>query len=210
MSKLLGWHSRGYLPHCEGGSIPQAVTFRLADSLPKECLDAWQKELASMTEESGATEKCKRVEAYLDTGAGSCWLRDPRIAELVENALLHVDGKRYRLHAWVVMPNHVHVLITPVEGFSLSDILHTWKSYTAKEANRILGRSGKFWQEEYFDRYIRNENHYWAAIEYIELNPVKARLCEAKEQWRFGSARRRENAGETPMDRGRLPALPAS
>lgn len=133
MSKLLGWHSRGYLPHCEGGSIPQAVTFRLADSLPKECLDAWQKELASMTEESGATEKCKRVEAYLDTGAGSCWLRDPRIAELVENAVLHVDGKRYRLHAWVVMPNHVHVLITPVEGFSLSDILHTWKSYTASQ-----------------------------------------------------------------------------
>jgi len=156
-----------------------------------------------MTEESATAERCKRVEAYLDTGAGSCWLRDPRIAELVENALLHIDGKRYRLHAWVVMPNHVHVLITPVEGFSLSDILHTWKSYTAKEANRVLGRRGKFWQEEYFDRYIRNENHYWVAVEYIELNPVKARLCEVKEQWRFGSARRRENAGETP-------ALPAS
>src|SRR5438876_1134472 len=85
--------------------------------------------------------------------------------------------------AWVVMPNHVRALFTPVDGFALTGILHSWKSFTAKEGNRIVGQSGKFWQEEYFDRYMRNDRHYFASIEYIELNPVKARLCERKEDW---------------------------
>ncbi len=86
------------------------------------------------------------------------------------------------------MPNHVHVLITPFEGFTLSVILHSWKSYTAKKANRLLHRRGQFWQEEYFDRYIRTEEHYRRAIEYIELNPVMAGLCKKKEDWPFSSA----------------------
>ena len=107
---------------------------------------------------------------------------------MTERALLHFDEARYRLHAWVVMPNHVHVLITPFEGFTLSTILHSWKSYTAKEANRLLHRNGQFWQEEYFDRYIRTEEHYRRAVEYIESNPVMAGLCKKKEDWPFGSA----------------------
>jgi len=150
-----------------------------------------------MPDNEAAAEWRRRVEEWLDTGAGDAWLRDPRISQLVEDALLHFDGMPYRLHAWVVMPNHVHVLFTPMEGSTLSGILHSWKSYTAKEANRILGRSGEFWQEEYFDRYVRNEEPYWAAVEYIEQNPVKAGLCTRKEEWRFGStAKRREKLGD--------------
>jgi REP element-mobilizing transposase RayT len=73
---------------------------------------------------------------------------------------LHFDGQRYRLLAWVVMPNHVHVLIETMTGHTLAAVLHSWKSYTAKEANRLLGRTGDFWQPEYFDRFIRDDRHF--------------------------------------------------
>ncbi len=179
------------MPHFDGGSIPQSVTFRLADSLPKERLEGFENELACLPQDEATARRRELVEMYLDLGLGHVWLRDSRVAELVENALLYFDGKRYLLHGWVVMPNHVHALFTPVDGFALTGILHSWKSFTAKEGNRIVGQGGKFWQEEYFDRYMRNDRHYFASIEYIELNPVKARLCERKEDWKFGSARRR-------------------
>ena len=182
------WHSRGYLPHYEGGEIPQSITFRLHDSLPQALLHQWRGELERLPDDKRQTERRKRIDAALDAGYGECWLRDPRIGQLVEDALLHFDGQRYRLHAWVVMPNHVHVLATPLSGYSLSSILHSWKSFTAKEANRYLGRSGAFWLEEYFDRAIRDENHFNKVVEYIENNPVKAGLCEKPKNWLWGSA----------------------
>lgn len=192
-----GWYSRGYLPHFDGGEIPQSITFRLADSLPKECLNAWRDELAHLPEKEASAERRRRIEAYLDKGTGKAWLRNSHIAHLVQKGLLYFDGERYRLHAWVVMPNHVHVLLTPGTGWSLADILHSWKSYTTKKANSILGRSGNFWQEEYFDRYIRDERHFVAAVEYIKSNPVSARLCAKNEEWEFSSAAWR-HAGGTP------------
>jgi hypothetical protein len=153
------WHSRGYLPHFEGDGIPQEVTFGLCDSFPGEILDRWRNELACLQPKERETERRKKIDGYLDLGAGQALLRDVRVARMVENALLHFDAARYRVHAWVVMPNHVHILFTPENGFTLSRILHSWKSFTAKEANRIVGRRGPFWQEEYFDRYIRNREH---------------------------------------------------
>ncbi len=188
-----GWHSRGYLPHFEGGCIPQFITFRLADSLPRDRLVALRQELASLPNTEAARETQKKIEEWLDSGLGNCWLQQEQVGRLVEDALLHFDGQRYFLHAWVVMPNHVHVLVTPKEEVPLSRILHTWKSFTSKGANRILGRRGKFWQEEYFDRYIRNEKHYLVAVEYIETNPVRAGLCESMEEWPFGSAARKQH-----------------
>lgn len=115
-------------------------------------------------------------------------MNDPRIASTVQNALLFFDGRRYRLHAWVVMPNHVHALLTPLAGWELGQILHFWKSFTANECNKLLGRHGKFWQKESFDRYVRDERHYHNAVAYIERNPVKAGLCEKPEDWRWSSA----------------------
>ena len=172
------WYSRGYLPHFDGGEIPQAITFRLWDSFPRERLEAWREELTHLPEKEAALERRKRIEEYLDRSFGKCWLREPRIAELVQTALLYFDGDRYRLYAWVIMPNHVHALLTPGTSWSLSEILHAWKSYTTHQANRLLVRQGKFWQEESFDRYIRDEHHFSAAVEYIEANPMKAGLCE--------------------------------
>jgi putative DNA methylase len=101
MVERRGWHSRGYLPHFEGGTIPQLVTFRLADSLPKERLKEWERELATMPHNEAARERRERIDAYLDMGFGSARLEDPRVADVVENALLHFDGSRYRLHAWI-------------------------------------------------------------------------------------------------------------
>lgn len=182
------WHSRGYLPHFDGGSIPQSITFRLVDSLPTVQLRKWESELKALRFQEAETERRRRIEEYLDKGNGEVWLSQISIAKLVEQALLCFDGQRYCLHAWVIMPNHVHVLITPQPGNELSQILHSWKSFTAKKANGLLGRTGAFWQEEYFDRFVRNEKHFEDALKYIEFNPVKAGLSEAPESWQFSSA----------------------
>ncbi|MGH9446579.1 MAG: REP-associated tyrosine transposase [Terriglobia bacterium] len=183
-----GWHSRGYLPHFEGGAIPQMITFHSAGSLPAEVLARFENELRTLPETKASPERRRLIEGYLDSGAGPCWLAREEVARLVQNALLHFDGKRYRLHAWVIMPNHVHVLITPLEGHMLAQTVHSWKSFTAKEANKLLGATGRFWQPEYYDRFIRDERHYRVAIEYIEVNPVNAGLCAKPEDWPFGSA----------------------
>ncbi|HEX3128772.1 MAG TPA: transposase [Thermoanaerobaculia bacterium] len=131
------------------------------------------------------------VSKYEDAGYGACWLRDDRIAATVEETLLVFDGQRYRLSAWCVMPNHIHTLIETWEGWSLGDVVHAWKSFTAHEANRILGRSGDFWFREYFDRFIRDDRHFSSAVNYIENNPVKAGLVGRREDWRWSSAFRR-------------------
>src|SRR5271165_3025048 len=180
-----GWHSRGFLPHFDGGAVPQTLAFRLADSLPGRVIETWREQLSNFPKSKADLELRRRIEEYIDAGHGECHLRTPRIGAMVQSALLFFDGTRYRLHAWVVMPNHVHALFTPCHSFSLSGILHSWKSYTAKEANKILGRQGQFWQEDYFDRFIRDDDHFAAARAYIENNPVNAALCSRPEEWPF-------------------------
>jgi REP element-mobilizing transposase RayT len=111
---------------------------------------------------------------------------------MVEDALRFFDGTRYRLHAWVIMPNHVHAVITPLADISVSRIVSSWKSFTALRANALLKRRGAFWQEDYFDRFIRDERHFAAAIHYVEQNPVVASLCAEANEWVFSSARHRQ------------------
>ena len=176
----------------------QTINFRLCDSMPASIIEKWQTDLDLLSKngrlEAGAPGKkalelwC-RIEEYLDAGHGNCWLKRPSIARLVEQALIHFDGQRYLLLAWCIMPNHVHVMIETREGFPLPDVLHSWKSFTANQANRLLERDGEFWQREYLDRYIRNAEHYQQAIAYIEGNPVKAGLVRTKNNWLWNSAR---------------------
>lgn len=180
-----GWYSRGYLPHLDQPGLIQGITFRLWDALPSHVVESLTAELNEATDAA----KRARIEAYLNAGHGACYLRDPRVGRLVKDALLFFDGERYRMIAWVVMPNHVHTLIEMIEGHPLHSILHSWKSYTAKKANQLLGRSGRFWFPEYFDRYIRDERHFANAVRYIHHNPVKAGLVEKPEDWPFSSAR---------------------
>jgi putative DNA methylase len=181
------WHSRGYLPHFDGELIPQFVTYRLADTLPKKVLDSYKKQLdqGSITE----IEYHDLVDEYLDRGVGETFLRLAEIAEMIEKNLLRFDEVKYRLHAWVVMSNHVHVLFTPINGYKLASIMHSIKSYTANRANELLGRAGDFWAREYFDRYIRNGRHFSNTVAYIHNNPVKAGLCAEATEWAFSSAR---------------------
>ena len=187
-----GWHSRGYLPHFDGSEIAQTVTFRLADSLPQTVLERWRSELAADSSNSETVLR-RRIEHYLDQGYGGRALRDARVAAMVQKSLLHFDGERYRLSAWVVMPNHVHTLLTPDAAWSLSRVIKDLKSYTSHEANRILQQTGQFWMEDYFDRYVRDLKHFANAISYIENNPVKAALCQKASDWRFSSAWFREH-----------------
>jgi len=193
-SAVRGWYSRGYLPHFDTPHLPQAVTFRLADSLPAERLQEWRQQLNTLSAPSSETQLRRRIEDYLDRGHGSCILRRTDLGELVQNALLYFDGDRYALHAWVIMPNHVHALLTLAEGHELGRIMHSWKSFTASAANKVLGRTGAFWQREYFDRYVRDATHYQAALAYIEHNPVSAGLCKQPHEWLFGSAHWRHRA----------------
>jgi len=180
-----GWHSRGYLPHFDQPGLVQTITFRLNDALPGTVLQKIDEELRDKPD----SLKRQRLEAYLDAGYGSCVLRTPPIATLVENAFCYFDGVRYHLLAWVVMPNHVHVLIEVIQGYPLGDVIHSWKSFTAKQANKILGKTGAFWQRDYFDRFIRDEAHFANVVYYIHHNPVKAGLVRRAEDWPFSSAR---------------------
>lgn len=176
-----GWHSRGYLPHFDSSETTQFLTFRLADSLPAEAIE-------KMRLVSGQIPDADR-DTFLDAGNGHCWLRLPEIASIVEEALLHFDGERYRLVAWTIMPNHVHVLLETMEGHGVGAIVSSWKRFSARMANRVLGRSGPFWQDDYWDTYIRNDRHFESTIAYIENNPVKAGLVAEPAQWLWGHAR---------------------
>ena len=182
------WYSRGYIPHFDMPDLTQTLTFRLFDSMPQTVLEMWQTELRSLSKDEADRERRIRIDAYLDRGYGNCYLKDDRLAEIVQNALLYFDGERYALHAWVVMPNHVHTLFTVKDGYGISQIAHSWKAYSSRECNRILSRTGSLWQREPFDRYIRDARHYANTVRYIENNPVKAGLCRRPEDWRWSSA----------------------
>jgi REP element-mobilizing transposase RayT len=176
--------SRHHLPHWEQAGTTCFATFRLADSLPHEKLEAWREErdrwLAihpvplSKEEEAEFRDRFEgAIQRWLDAGYGSCLLRAPAVREIVEGALRFFDGERYRLHAYVVMPNHVHVLFTPAEGRSVGRILQSWKGFTARMVNAALGREGTLWEKESWDRFIRTRLHFERTVAYIKGNPGK-------------------------------------
>ncbi len=181
-----GWHSRGYLPHFDSPETLQFITFRLVDSLPAEAIEKLR-----LTPSLPDAER----DALLDLGHGNCWLRQAEIASVVQDALLHFDKQRYCLVAWAIMPNHVHVMIETISGHGLGSIIGSWKRFSARVANRQLGREGAFWQDDYWDTYIRNERHFESTVAYIENNPVKAGLVDQPESWKWGSARLRVAGG---------------
>jgi REP element-mobilizing transposase RayT/type I restriction-modification system DNA methylase subunit len=213
------WRDRGYLPHWEKEEGIYHVTFRLADSLPKQVLEGYVQERENIIQRAQQFQRTlteteaqriqelytDRIEEYLDSGAGQCYLQQPAIADLVASGLAHFDGKRYQLYAWCIMPNHVHVVFKSLAGCELSKILHSWKSYTAKEANKILHRQGVFWQREYYDHLIQDEEEYYHTVLYVLENPVKANLPDWKWVWMrsiAGIPTAEEEAGQRPAIRG--------
>ena len=143
---------------------------------------------------AASRERRRKLEEYLDRGLGECWLRQPAIADLMEGALRFFDGQRYGLAAWVVMPNHVHLLVEIWET-PLADLVKSWKGFVAREANKLLRRRGPFWEREYLDTIIADEAHRRTAARYIESNPVKAGLAREAKAWPWSSARFRDEFG---------------
>lgn len=190
---FLGWHQRGYLPHRDVPGIIQLVTFRLHDSFPAARLQEWK--VLLRIEDS--RQRRSQLERYLDRGHGSCWLRQAPIAGIAEGALRHFDHQRYDLLAWVIMPNHVHVLVHTRQT-PLPKVIQSWKSYIAREANIVLRRQGAFWERDYWDTYMRDEAQVIKSRSYVDQNPVKAGLVRDATAWGWSSARFRDLYGRLP------------
>ncbi len=184
-------HTRRNLPHWEQEGATYFVTFRLADAVPAELARQWRKELETWRkfnpqpwDAKTSYEYRKRFfesrEQWLDQGHGGCVLRNAGAAEIVAEGLRHFDGERYHLDAFVVMPNHVHTIVQPRPGYSLKDILRSWKSYTSRAINKSLERTGSLWMEESFDRIVRDWDALASYRDYIARNPEKAGLHEGE------------------------------
>jgi REP element-mobilizing transposase RayT len=191
--------NRGRLPHWEKEEGHYFITFHLADSLPlsvrtkiaerHRILEAAQKDNAHLLPEQNALLAAysrARIEEYFDRGSGSCPFIDHRIAGMMAAALRFGEAKRYRPLAWCVMPNHVHVVVRLFPGQELANVVKAWKNFSAKAANHALGRKGRFWQREYYDRLIRNGDELGRAIRYIVENPAKAGLKNWPWVWSAG------------------------
>jgi len=153
-------HKRKRLPHWDTQHGIYFVTFNLFDAIPRHV-------------------RAEKLGESLDDSHGACFMRDSRIAKIVADALTHFDGTRYELFAWCVMPNHVHVVLTLADR--IDRVVQGWKSFTSKAANKLLGREGAFWHEDYFDRTVRDSRELHNTIEYVLNNPAKAGLRD----WEF-------------------------
>ncbi len=184
-------HRPNALPHWQQSDKLVFATWRLADSLPQDKLAELEKQRSEWlndnpqpwdeaTEDEYHEKFSNQIDIWLDAGAGACVLKDPEIAKIVEEALGHFDGQRYFLDSFVVMPNHVHVLFQLKEGFKLEDVMHSWKSFTSKKINEVLGREGALWQRDYWDRVVRDLDHEKNIRKYVEKNPVRAKLREGE------------------------------
>lgn len=175
---------RANLPHWQQQETWVFLTWRLADSLPEAVVAKFllqKKDWENVHPKLWDDEKMRdynrlfsfRFESLLDDCHGSCCLREESVGEIVSGALLHFEGERHELDAFVVMPNHVHVLFRTINGHKMEAIIHSWKRFTAREINKALGRSGSLWQTEYWDRLVRSREHFEWTRKYITGNPAK-------------------------------------
>ena len=172
----------GNLPQMHQDETMQYVTFRLADSLPKsECKEIYErlncfKRLHPMPwDESTKILYWKKIgpiqQRLLDNGYGACWLKYPECRNILIGAIEYKDNIDYEVYCYVIMPNHVHILIRPLNKRKTEDILHSIKLYSARRINQLLCRNGKFWMKESFDRLVRNNDHLKHCYHYILNNP---------------------------------------
>lgn len=189
------------LPHWQSNDAIYHISFRLADSVPqsvfarwiqeRECLIANAKqhdeELSAEIERKAHYLYSEQVERYLDVGYGKCYLNKAEIAKMVALSFNHFNNVRYRLHAWCIMPNHVHVIVVVMPDNDLSKIIHSWKSYTAHRANKMLGLTGAFWQPDAYNHIIRSRKEYHFQIQYTWENPEKAKLQNWQWRWKTDS-----------------------
>ncbi|HZZ28492.1 MAG TPA: transposase [Pirellulales bacterium] len=195
----------GNLPHWAQAGTLVFITWRTADSLPAPVLARIAQEKAKLLESFGldTAENYKAQLAklpvheraqvqwamfetwdrQLDAGAGRCVLKQPELSQIVADSLLHFDGDRYLLTDFVVMPNHVHLLVALATEEALWEQCTSWKRFSGRQINQKLGQTGAFWQVEQFDHLVRNPEQFEHYRRYIAANPPKAHLPEGAYRW---------------------------
>ncbi len=196
------------LPHIQPPGATFFITFNLTGSIPKHILQQYfveKRKLDAIKHKQDIheikSERFRKIEETLDNAHyGPVWLKNQRIAKVVAESLHYLNGKVYRLKAFSIMANHVHVVFTPLKTqhtendnsqidsisyHSLSSIMHSLKSYTAQKANQILDRSGDFWQHESYDHCVRNPDELHRIITYVLNNPVKIGLVKEWKEWKW-------------------------
>ena len=184
---------RRKLPHWRQKGATYFVTFRLRDSLPQSKLDeiehirsVWEQKHPPPRTDQQLEQLVRlignKVERWLDQGMGECLLRAPEFSAIAVEAIHHFDGKSYLLFAYVIMPNHVHAIMKPLlcETHPLEKCLHSRKRRMSREINKARGKTGGLWQEESFDRIVRDLEHLKNCLKYIGDNPAKAALSEGE------------------------------
>jgi len=175
------------LPHWQQEGAVYFVTFRLADAVPHRLRTEWESEReawlrvhpepwSAKTEREYHVRFSGAIERWLDAGHGSCILRRHDCAEIIAEALRYFDGGRLALISAVVMPNHVHAVFVQNAAWPLEKLLRTWKSFSSRKINSLLGRDGSLWQRDYFDRLVRDQKHFANCVRYIRRNPGKVHL----------------------------------
>ena len=183
-SKHLGYYHHNKLPHFDQADAIQCITIRLQDAL----LPAHIRQL-KMAGNAPARSEFRELDDRLDRGYGASFLIEPHIARIIIDALEFRDGRVFRMYAWVLMPNHMHMIIRQMEDQPLGTIVKSFKTYTARDINKTRSRTGQVWQFDYFDRLIRSERQLSAAVDYLHYNPVKAGLVSQMKEWEYGSYR---------------------
>jgi len=179
--------SHGNLPHWHQSYVYVFVTWRIGDALPRNVIAQLSSERARWLadhpmpwtveeRQEYGRRFAHRADRLLDKGIGSCILRFADAAALVGGALRYFDGERYLLDSYVVMPNHVHVLVGLSDAAPLATVVHSWKSFTANKLRPYSTKSKTIWQEGYWDRLVRSSRHLRSCRAYIQSNPVKAAL----------------------------------
>lgn len=197
---------RRNLPHIQPRGVTFLVNFRLAGSLPAAVIEILREEADNIEKKilliNDPRERFfvrqderrklfgKWDEALHNSNTGPFWLKDDSIAQIVVDSILHHDGNWFDVLAYCIMPNHVHLVLTPFESsdtddYSLAKIMHNIKRNSANHANKVLGRTGAFWQHESYDHFVRDEAELDRIIKYVMHNPVKAGLTDEESKWKW-------------------------
>ena len=178
----LGFYKHGNLPHFDNALALQFITFVLSDAAPRQ-----QKSRSIPLESENGEAFFQLIDNELDRCRGTCLLRKKEYAAEVVAVIQDTHDLAIDLMAWVIMPNHVHLLIRQHDGIRLGDVICKIKSRSARRINLRRGSSGKVWQIGFFDRLMRCDGHMWNTIEYIHNNPVAAGLVPTQKDWPFSS-----------------------
>ena len=210
--------TRRNLPHWYVPGTIHFVTYRLAGTIPQEVLRSLRRARKRSLEprpggrgigkETAHKQFFAKYDQYLDSQSPVRYLADDRIADMVKENIFHHNSAKYYVLAYCIMPNHVHIVLQPMDipahgrdgffsdevpdsGSPISSIMHSLKSYTAHEANKILVRSGQFWQHESYDHWVRSDEELQRIVDYMSWNPVKAGLTAECHEYQYCSAKDR-------------------